>query len=280
MLDKTTDVSVNEQLTLNCRYITPDGNLTVKFLKMIEPLKPDDDNNQRVTLGAETITRHITAYLEEKGLDYKRLVGIGTDGAAVMMGKRSSVVKRLQELATKAIGIHCCAHRLQLASSQATNAVPYVKRFTSILRQFYDFFNNSLVRMAGLHAIQTALHEKELKPVEPSSTRWLSIEMSVTRLKNTFISVLLSLDREGEERGEAKAVGLKNLMMSWRFVATMLLLCDLLPNVNKLSRAFQDSEFELSAMKPLIASTVSTISAMESSDGENLEQLPVFINKL
>ncbi|XP_006813061.1 zinc finger protein 862-like [Saccoglossus kowalevskii] len=280
MLDETTDVSVGEQLTLNCWYLDSTRHLRVKFLKMVEPLKPDADDIHTVTLNAENITRHVTTYFRENELDYEKLVGVGTDGAAVMTGKRSGVVKRLQEIATTAIGIHCCAHRLQLASSQAANAVPYVKKFVSILRQLYDYFDNSAVRSAGLSAIQTTLREQELKLLQPSSTRWLSVDLSVTRLKNIFASVLMSLDCEGEERSDAKAVGLQNLMSSWRFIATMLLMCDLLPHVSRLSKAFQASEFEYSSMKPLVRSTITTITDMKHNDGENLQQLPDLINKL
>nr|XP_006818252.1 PREDICTED: zinc finger protein 862-like [Saccoglossus kowalevskii] len=203
MLDETTDVSVSEQLTLNCRFLNESGQLCVRFLKMIEPLKSSDitQPSSTVTLNASTIAGHVAEYIEGKQLNAHQLVGIGTDGAAVMTGKNNGVVKKLQEFATTAIGIHCSAHRLQLASCQAANAAPFVKKFHTILRQLYDYYDNSAVRMAGLHAVQTALGEKVLKPIQPSSTRWLSIEMSTTRLKESYVSILVSLEREGEERG-------------------------------------------------------------------------------
>lgn len=59
-----------------------------------------------------------------------------------------------------AIGVHCAAHRLNLASSQAGNCIP--KKFNDILRQVYDFFDNSAVRTAGLDAIQALINESGL----------------------------------------------------------------------------------------------------------------------
>ena len=50
--------------------------------------------------------------------------------------------------------VHCAAHRLNLASSQAANAIPYVKNFNTILRQ------DSSVRTAGLKEIQCLLEQK------------------------------------------------------------------------------------------------------------------------
>ena len=85
--------------------------------------------------------------------------------------------------------------------------------------------------MSGLLAIQNLVQEKGWL-LAPCSTRWLSTERSVTRLKGSFVSVVLSLQREGEERCDAKAVGLSNLITEYRFVMTMLLLCDTLPQVS------------------------------------------------
>ena len=115
--------------------------------------------------------------------------GIGTDGAATMTGRRSGVVTRLKELATSAVGVHCAAHRLNLAASQAANAVPYVKKFNNIIRQIYDFYDNSAVRTAGLEAVKSLLHETGALAA-PCTTRWLSIDKSVRKLKSISLRIL------------------------------------------------------------------------------------------
>lgn len=63
-----------------------------------------------------------------------KMRGIGTDGASTMMGHRSGVVTCLKTIMPSAIGVHCAAHRLNLASSHAADTVPYVKKFSSLLR--------------------------------------------------------------------------------------------------------------------------------------------------
>ena len=82
--------------------------------------------------------------------------------------------------------MHCAAQRLNLASSQAADKVVYVKKFHNILRQLFDFYENSAVRMAGLQAIQTLIQEKS-RLLATCTTRWLSTERSVMRLK-TYLS--------------------------------------------------------------------------------------------
>jgi len=73
-----------------------------------------------------------------------------------MMGCHNGVVKAVTP---SAIGIHCAPHRFNLASVQAGDSMPYIKRFNSIVRQLYDYFQNSAVLMAGLKAIQTLMQK-------------------------------------------------------------------------------------------------------------------------
>jgi hypothetical protein len=65
--------------------------------------------------------------------------------------------------------------------------------------------------MAGLDAIKELLGEKG-RLEAPSTTRWLSIEHSVNKLQVCFASVVLSLEREGEEKSDARAIGLYGLI--------------------------------------------------------------------
>ena len=109
---------------------------------------------------ASTITHRICEFITEAELDTTKLRGIGTDGAATMTGCHDGVVARLKETTPSVIGVHCAAHRLNLASSQAGDAIPYVKKFNNILRQLFDYFDKSAVRSAGLQAIQTLVEEQ------------------------------------------------------------------------------------------------------------------------
>ena len=100
------------------------------------------------------------------------------------------------------------------------------------------------------------------KLLAPCSTRSLSTERSVNRLKSCFISVALSLERQGEERSDAKAVGLSRFT-EYRFVCTMLLLCDTLPHVTHLSKCFQISDCDYSIIP---ASTITSLEQLKTVD--------------
>ena len=126
--------------------------------------------------------------------------GIGTDGAATMAGCHNGVVARLERITPSAIGVHCAAHRLNLALSQAGNAVPYIKKINPL---FIRYLISMTTVLCKWQAIQTLLQEKG-RLIAPSATRWLSVDRSVNRLKSCFSSVVISLQREGEERSDAK----------------------------------------------------------------------------
>ena len=109
---------------------------------------------------------------------FSKLVGFITDGASVMTEKHNGAVKQMLNAQAEpapskceAVGVHCAAHKLRLAASQAGDGLLYVKKFKDILRKLYDFFDNSSVRTAGLGAVQELLNDPKLKLLQPSSTR-------------------------------------------------------------------------------------------------------------
>ncbi|XP_065831995.1 zinc finger protein 862-like [Oscarella lobularis] len=282
MLDETTDCTVTEQLSVHARFIDEEGKLCSSFLKIIDLLQPEIESldsaeeDTRISAGAETVTKRVLDFLDVHSLDGSKIVGIGTDGASVMIGCRNGVVKRMQNVCKAAVGIHCAAHRLNLASTQAANSVPYVKKFNSVLRQLFDYYDNSAVRSAGLEAIRKLLQEKG-KLVAPSQTRWLSVEKCASQIKSAFTSLAVSLQREGIERSDAKALGLNALITDIRFVKTLLLMCDALPIVSHLSKCFQSSSVDFSMIQPMISSSLEAITELKLQDGRNMQELPDFL---
>ena len=151
---------------------------------------------------AERIEEAIRVYMAEKGLAFCNLMGFGLDGAAVMTGRVSAVATRLQSHNHFLIAVHCAAHYLALACSQAGETVAYVKKLKKALTTLYWFFQASPVRTAGLKAIQEVLDMPSLRLREAKDVRWLSHDQAVQTLRCTLPAVLSALEREGSEHGE------------------------------------------------------------------------------
>ena len=93
-------------------------------------------------------------------------------------------------------------------------------------------------------------------------------------------SLVLSLEREGEERSDAKAIGLANLVKEYRFVCTMLLLCDVLPHISILSKPFQVMDCDYSMISHILGSTLTTLNQLKTVDGSNLSGVDNYIAEL
>ena len=231
----------------------------------------------------EFMTRELGAIAELQTAE----VVLGTDGAASMVGKDKGAVKIivdrqvLQEGAgdnqCRAVGQHCSAHKLNLAASHTGRGFPRIERLKKTLSKLHEFYSRSAVRTKGLVAVQGLLNESldaSGKVPNPSKTRWLALGKCVTSLKDILPSVLISLGRESEERADVTAAGLLHFMTNLDFLLVLLLLCEVLPTVNRLSMVFQESLIDFSKISKHISATLNSLEAKkESSLSTKVQQL-------
>ncbi len=269
LIDESTDVSILKQLVMYGRCIV-DGKLECHFLN----IKDIPDGR------ASTIEKSVLDILQESGLDITNVSSFGSDGASVMTGRRTGVAARLKALNGNLISIHCVAHRLALAAGQASQSVPYLKRFKEIVGSLFYFYHNSSVRQAGLSAIQMILDDPVLRLKQAKDVRWLSHHAAIDALRRCLISVLTSLDREASERSEPTASGLFNFMRKYFFVASLSLFADVLPHLSKLSRTLQSSSLDFSILTPVVDSCILSIEKLLQSPGKNLSEIDLLIARL
>ena len=91
------------------------------------------------------------------------MVGFGSDGAAVMTGRRNGVAQRFREKRPHLVSIHCMAHRLNLCTSKASKDIPYLIEFEKTFTELYRYFDKSANRACELNEIQKILNCEELK---------------------------------------------------------------------------------------------------------------------
>lgn len=60
------------------------------------------------------------------------------------------------------VSIHCGAHRLALASSQAAYAIAFLEMFDDHLNTVFYHFANSFVQETSLHKVQSMIEEPVL----------------------------------------------------------------------------------------------------------------------
>ena len=140
----------------------------------------------------------VTTYLESKLILLSNMVGFGSDGASVMIGRHNGVAARLKCHQPILTSIHCIAHRLALAAGQSGDSVPYIANtFKPTLRQLFYFYEKSPVRMSGLKAIEQLLQTPQLKLNQPADTRWFSHDTACQTLMRVLPAVIASLEKGG-----------------------------------------------------------------------------------
>ena len=77
----------------------------------------------------------------------------------------------------------------------------------------------------------------------------------------------VSLGREVEERGDALATGLSSVVRKYNFVASLYMMCDVLPPVSCLSCVLQSSHIDLSQLHLLVLSTIEALELLCLSKG-------------
>ena len=263
MIDESTDIAVVNEMVIYARYVQS-GKVATTFLNICE--LPNGT--------ADTIETTLLAYMDENNLSVSKMMGLGTDGAAVMTGKRNGVAARFKRRQPLLTSIHCVCHRLALAAAHAGNDVPYIHhKFKPTLSQLFYFYQNSSVRISGLQAIERLLESPELKLKKPADTRWLSSGRACQTLVRVFPAVCVSLSREAQERGDALAIGLSNVVRKYNFVASLYMMCDILPPVSRLSCILQSSHIDLSQLHSLVSSTIETLELLCLSKGPRYNML-------
>lgn len=125
------------------------GDLKVRYFKICEV----KDGT------ADTIKDALFSITQEAEIPMSKIIGFGSDGASVMVGCRSGVATQLKGHNPAMIALHCVAHRLALAASQAADSIPYIKNFKGHVSQIFKYYHYSAVRSASLKAIEELLDD-------------------------------------------------------------------------------------------------------------------------
>ena len=255
MLDETCDISIEKKLVVYVRFIK-DGDACIVYL-----------GNKRVTdCTAEGIKIALCNFLEESGIirdgDYSCLMGLGTDGAAVMVGRKNGLGVKLKTLNDKLIQVHCVAHRLNLAASQASKGIKYMEDYRQYISTLYRFFSDSQVRYDKLRDLQTLLHGHVKQVPEGTSVRWLSVESAVKMIYEYYDCIILTLEDDKDKTG--KASGLWKFLSDSLFLLITALLIDVLTVIGILSLIFQRDSVSLASIKGNVESSLNTLNTMRN----------------
>ena len=152
----------------------------------------------------------------------------------------------MRTLAAHSFYIHCACHRLQLASMQAANSVPEIKKMFGTLGNIWKLFFYSPKKAESLKAVQSVLKLPEIKIVKPSDTRWLP------RASYPYHHLIITLQQLWEITGDAGAYGIGTLLATYTGVASIMTLSKVVDILARMNVSMQRKLLYLSRLPVLL----------------------------
>lgn len=168
--DGSTDSSITEQEMFFVRTCNS-GRVLVSFAGIKQVEKGNAE-------GIYNALKHAIAssdYLATPWNNFtSKLVGLGCDGAAVMLGQKKGLVALLKKDQPALVEVHCFAHKLELSFKDAVKKLTlYEKTVATLLMGLYYFYRNSPLNRSMLKRSFGALGKKVYLPTRVGGTRWV-----------------------------------------------------------------------------------------------------------
>ena len=202
-MDESTDISVQQVLSVTVRYFSPRFNeIKETFLDLVNCNSGS----------ADSLFQLLKNVVESWGLDPEKFVGLGTDGAAAMVGRNHSLQSLARQEYPNLTHMKCSPHTADLCARDAMDIMPAALDF--LTRESYcNWFAHSsqrqnefkdVLELVGFDRVIVENEDDEenpgatansgnrppMKMIKPSTTRWLVMADCVERILMQVISFL------------------------------------------------------------------------------------------
>ena len=190
-----------------------------------------------------------------------------------MVGRVNGVSTQLLSMNPLLVNIHCVAHRLSLASSQAGNLVKYLTEYQSSVKMVYNFYQYSAVRYEKIRELKKVMKVQAKNFKKPTSVRWLSTYEAIEAVHSAWGVLVMALEHEAHVLRTTEAKGILTRVNNYKFLATTCMLKDVLLCIIKLSKVLQSDTVDVGRIVSMVKATKDTITAMIHTPGETLKDL-------
>lgn len=200
LIDESTDHSAIKHLAIIVR-IMDYSNFKIRddFLCLL----------QIASATAVNIFEKIKKIYIEHNIPYRdNLVGFASDGANTMFGSKHSVKTLLEEDVPGIFVMKCICHSLALCASYACEKLQ--NSIEELVRNVYNYMKQSFKRLSEFNEFQVFINSKPHKLLQPSQTRWLSLNSCVKRVLEQYDA--LKLYFLGEKLIDNKASDIYNTL--------------------------------------------------------------------
>ncbi|XP_075053943.1 E3 SUMO-protein ligase KIAA1586-like [Mixophyes fleayi] len=261
--DKKICLIIDEASTISCKPVI------ILFLKVEDSVSSPTIFVELVELekqDAETICSSVLESLHKIGLTknylQKNLIGFCSDGASVMLGRKSGVSTRITKDFPNIIIWHCLNHRLQLVLDDSIKEIKQVNHFKIFLDKIYTIFHQSNKNQIELTKISEQLGIEIIKIGRILGPRWaacslrssLAVWRAYPALHHYFSS-------------NAKYLGMATRLKNIYFLTDLALMIDILNKISLLSNALQARNTDIIKAEKLVIRSIKAFEMLEKEKG-------------
>ncbi|CAH1277182.1 ZNF862 [Branchiostoma lanceolatum] len=218
---------------------------------------------ERVGLNREDLTR--------------RLVGFGSDGAAVMIGVNNGVGAKLKQFCPSIITVWCVAHRLELAALDTIKEHPLLKE---ALKSIFKHYTDSAKASRELRDVGELLGVQVVKPGNINGCRWLPhMSRALEALVRNYKAIMVHFENHANDhnnteasatmRGRAKVI--YRSLSRYKMVKFIHLVVDVLKELREASLLFQKDGLTLQDVSDGLSQVTLAMMAIQTTPGPSLQ---------
>ncbi|KAJ6657829.1 hypothetical protein lerEdw1_001879 [Lerista edwardsae] len=254
---------IDEASTISCKpviiiFVKVEDSVSspMIFVELVELEKQD----------AETICFAVMNSLQNVGLtkDYlkKHLIGFCSDGASVMLGRKSGVSTRIAKDFPNIIIWHCLNHRLQLVLDDSVKDIKQINHFKIFLDKIFTIFHQSNKNQIELTSISEDLGLEIIKIGRVLGPRWAACSfrsaMAVWRAYPALHQYFSS-----NPKYSGMAARLENI----HFMTDLALMIDILQELDVLSRGLQARDVHIITAEKLVRRSIAAFQMLVKEKG-------------
>lgn len=203
----------------------------------------------------------------------QNLVAFASDGASVMLGKKSGVAEMLLKKFPNLLVWHCMNHRLELALSDAIDEVGAVNHFQIFMDKLHSTYSKSTKNQRELAECAKDLDIEINKIGKVLGTRWVASSFrAVTAVWFGYSALykhfeLAKVDKKRSSTERAMYSGLSKKLSSTEFLLDLAIMYDILAELSMLSEALQSQETTVIYADKLIRRSIQFFEVMREKPG-------------
>lgn len=207
------------------------------------------------------------------------LVGYGSDGASVMLGKYGGLAVVLEREMTRRTlyKVYCMAHKLHLAITNAYKKHSFFAEMEKFLNNIYTFYNNAgHKRKAHLRETSARIGRKMYELNYIFKSRWIASELTaMNNIKEMWLVLVTDLkkiseDKEFKAHTRELARELREILIGRNFLLIFHFVLDILQHLSIWSKRMQQIHGLLINFAKFNDDITSTFNTLKSEDGHDL----------